>query len=162
MMELIAGATAGALLARRGRLTWKNATRIVAAAARGLGAVHAQNLVHRDVKPSNLLVTTAGGREGRGLRPRHGRGPDCARRAAPRPPRTSTRAPTRAAPTPPSASCRASGSGACSSASGANWRRTSAARPATCATPRSRCVPSSPTRTRPNRPTSRARAPSAR
>jgi serine/threonine protein kinase len=60
VMELITGASTAHLLAHSGRLSWRHATRIAAAAARGLGAVHAHDLVHRDVKPSNLLVTGSG------------------------------------------------------------------------------------------------------
>src|SRR4051794_39922701 len=36
VMELVTGASAAQLVARRGKLAWKNATRLVAAAARGL------------------------------------------------------------------------------------------------------------------------------
>jgi serine/threonine protein kinase/WD40 repeat protein len=60
VMELVSGVTASEFLERRGTLRWKTATRIVSAACRGLSAVHDAGLVHRDVKPSNLLISKAG------------------------------------------------------------------------------------------------------
>lgn len=48
-------------LARRGQgLPWLEATRVIYQAALGLGAIHAQKIVHRDVKSANLLRTADG------------------------------------------------------------------------------------------------------
>src|SRR5690606_3055883 len=54
VMEYVPGGTAAGLLA--GPLPWARASRMVASAARGLGAAHAVGIVHRDVKPANLLL----------------------------------------------------------------------------------------------------------
>jgi len=60
VMELIDGETLGSILRREGALSPENAVRVVYQAALGLGAAHAKRLVHRDVKPSNLLLTRTG------------------------------------------------------------------------------------------------------
>jgi len=44
----------------RGRLSMAEAATIVSQAAVGLGHAHERGLIHRDVKPGNLLVTTTG------------------------------------------------------------------------------------------------------
>ena len=60
VMEFISGGSAEGRLTQRGRLHWQEATRIVRDACRGLEAAHAVGLVHRDIKPGNILLTEAG------------------------------------------------------------------------------------------------------
>ncbi|MFE3190425.1 serine/threonine protein kinase [Nocardia sp. NPDC059240] len=59
-MQYLDGVGVDALLARTGPMPAQQAVSIVAQAAEALDAAHAANLVHRDVKPSNLLVTANG------------------------------------------------------------------------------------------------------
>ena len=58
--ELVSGPTVADRLAERGRLPAEEASRIVAGAARGLACAHEAGLVHRDVKPQNLLIARDG------------------------------------------------------------------------------------------------------
>ena len=60
VMELVSGVNAGVLVTRLGKLAWPEATRVAVAACRGLTAIHDRGLIHRDVKPTNLLVSEAG------------------------------------------------------------------------------------------------------
>jgi serine/threonine protein kinase len=60
VMELLNGGSVEDLAARTGLLPWQDACRITADAARGLAAAHAAGLVHRDVKPANLMLTASG------------------------------------------------------------------------------------------------------
>ncbi|MEU7767782.1 serine/threonine-protein kinase [Nocardia sp. NPDC049190] len=59
-MRLIEGADAKTLLHRDGAMKPQMAVAVITQAAAALDAAHAQSLVHRDVKPSNLLVTDSG------------------------------------------------------------------------------------------------------
>jgi TolB-like protein len=59
-MRFVPGRTLHALMKERGRLPVREALEIVRQAARGLGAAHAAALVHRDVKPHNLMIDEGG------------------------------------------------------------------------------------------------------
>jgi serine/threonine protein kinase len=56
-MEFVEGETLENLLKRSGRLEVKLALEIAAQVAAGLAAVHKQSLVHRDIKPGNIMVS---------------------------------------------------------------------------------------------------------
>ena len=60
VMEFIEGVTLSSLVRRVGPLDVANACDIVRQAAVGLQHAHEHGLVHRDVKPSNLMLTTTG------------------------------------------------------------------------------------------------------
>ena len=55
-MEFVEGETLEKLIKRVGRLEVKLALEIATQVAAGLAAVHEQNLVHRDIKPTNIMV----------------------------------------------------------------------------------------------------------
>jgi hypothetical protein len=60
VMEYVEGVTLAALIKRDGALTPDQAAGLVGQAADALAAAHAVGIVHRDVKPSNMLVTPSG------------------------------------------------------------------------------------------------------
>src|SRR6201993_1456845 len=55
-MEFVEGETLENLIKRCGRLEPKIALEITSQAAAGLAAIHKQNLVHREIKPTNIMV----------------------------------------------------------------------------------------------------------
>jgi serine/threonine protein kinase len=55
-MEFVDGETLERLIRRSGRVETKLALEITAQVAAGLAAVHEQSLVHRDIKPGNIMV----------------------------------------------------------------------------------------------------------
>ncbi len=60
VMEYIAGETLKKKIQREGRLTVEESLRIAKEIARALREAHANNLVHCDIKPHNILVTPDG------------------------------------------------------------------------------------------------------
>src|SRR6201988_5270675 len=55
-MEFVEGETLEKLIKRSGQVEVKLALEITTQVAAGLAAVHEQNLVHRDIKPGNIMV----------------------------------------------------------------------------------------------------------
>jgi serine/threonine-protein kinase len=60
VMELVPGTPLSSLIAERGALSAAEAVPLLQQAAQALQAAHVAGLVHRDVKPGNLLVTPDG------------------------------------------------------------------------------------------------------
>jgi serine/threonine-protein kinase len=58
-MDLLVGETLDEKL-KAGPLDWREAVRVGVAASQALEAAHAAGLVHRDIKPQNLMLTDAG------------------------------------------------------------------------------------------------------
>lgn len=55
VMDLLHGSSLHAILAERGRLGVEEAVRLVADLAEGLGVAHDAGVIHRDVKPANIM-----------------------------------------------------------------------------------------------------------
>ena len=60
VMEFVDGGSLDEIVEKHGPMPWREATRAIRDAAAGLGAAHELGLVHRDVKPANLMRTGKG------------------------------------------------------------------------------------------------------
>ncbi|MFA5861929.1 MAG: serine/threonine-protein kinase [Candidatus Thermoplasmatota archaeon] len=60
VMEYLDGGSLADLLRARDTLSWREAVTLTIGVLRGLEAVHGAGIIHRDVKPSNVLLTSDG------------------------------------------------------------------------------------------------------
>ncbi|MEV4658111.1 serine/threonine-protein kinase [Micromonospora sp. NPDC049301] len=60
VMELVDGGSLAARLAREGQLPWREAVTIGAEVSSALATAHARGVVHRDVTPGNVMLTSTG------------------------------------------------------------------------------------------------------
>jgi len=60
VMELIDDGALHEVLGKKRHLNPEEATRIVRAAAEGLGHAHTRGIIHRDIKPGNIMLTSDG------------------------------------------------------------------------------------------------------
>lgn len=57
VMELIEGRTLKELIKENGKLEWKEAVEIASQIASGLTQAHKNHIIHRDIKPHNIIMT---------------------------------------------------------------------------------------------------------
>lgn len=60
VMELVEGITLKEYIGKKGRLSVREATSIAIQVCMGLAAAHAHGIIHRDVKPQNIIISTDG------------------------------------------------------------------------------------------------------
>ncbi len=57
VMELVDGVTLKTYIKETGALPWQEACDYAIQIAQGMGEAHAQNIIHRDIKPQNVIMT---------------------------------------------------------------------------------------------------------
>lgn len=60
VMEYVEGITLKTYIEKKGQLNYKEALSISIQVGRGIQAAHAKNIVHRDIKPQNIIISTDG------------------------------------------------------------------------------------------------------
>ena len=60
VMELIDGITLKQYMERRGRMDWRESLHFITQIMRGLSHAHSRGIVHRDIKPQNVMVLRDG------------------------------------------------------------------------------------------------------
>ncbi|MEA2461594.1 MAG: eukaryotic-like serine/threonine-protein kinase, partial [Actinomycetota bacterium] len=60
VMELVQGHSLEQLLAREGSISWGRAVQIVASVAETIAVAHDAGVVHRDLKPGNIMIAEEG------------------------------------------------------------------------------------------------------
>ena len=60
VMELVEGITLKKYIEKRGKIPFKEAVSIAIQVANGLDAAHKHNIVHRDIKPQNIIISKEG------------------------------------------------------------------------------------------------------
>ena len=60
VMEFVEGESLGSLLKREGKLAPEQAARVIFQTAQGLATAHDKGVIHRDIKPGNLLIGARG------------------------------------------------------------------------------------------------------
>ena len=60
VMELIDGITLKQYMEKRGQLNWREALHFITQIMRGLSHAHSRGIVHRDIKPQNIMVLRDG------------------------------------------------------------------------------------------------------
>lgn len=60
VMEYVEGITLKTYIEKKGQLNYKETLSIAIQVGRGIQAAHAKNIVHRDIKPQNIIISTDG------------------------------------------------------------------------------------------------------
>lgn len=60
VMECVEGITLKTYIEKKGRLSFKEAVSIAIQVGRGIEAAHNKRIVHRDIKPQNIIISTEG------------------------------------------------------------------------------------------------------
>lgn len=60
VMEYVEGITLKTYIEKKGQLSFKEAESIAIQVARGIEAAHNKNIIHRDIKPQNIIISTEG------------------------------------------------------------------------------------------------------
>lgn len=60
VMEYVEGITLKTYIEKKGQLSFKESASIAIQVARGIEAAHGKNIIHRDIKPQNIMISTDG------------------------------------------------------------------------------------------------------